>query len=576
MLAELAAEDQDAANFAARTVFLGFAGSHVLLPAVAASAKFLTEPGSGTAAEMAGVVIAVNLTANISGTDVGVGFLGCLGGISGKMRIPAFVATIAEEALAGRSGIVGDVVALLAEEIRRIEKIEDVYALAPIALVLPELERAAAGSVDILLSAVLGRLENQEHQEPFVVLFETIVDLLILSASLVKWQPHFQQFRRLVETWKLSAFKGDESAELSCQLSLFTHFFLTFPSPVTSVPISKDKMAVFGTTDDRILQVGAQTLVSLGPVGRFEWEFTSLATEAPPFKLDDDVDIEAHVLQEDECEQQTAFADRLGNFFNDLYEKELGARLCVPADFEASPIELAPNPPVRPRPQLVPPSSVGSPAIAFLSSLKFCDGMAPPQFFPGRQHALEDSESSRYFLHTIRACFVENSNPHFEHFKTGLGFLDGSGQSIVFTGVQHEIEFSLSHSAHPIVIVWLDGLSQESYLASFHPHNQIRIEIQSQPTGLMLVQIRVSRQFALDFPGFDKVLVSKRALPVFVIGQILSLAHVLDLRSNSVVYPLVDSRTRLRNLRGADFYSHAVLLECAKELLALAPSGSFP
>jgi hypothetical protein len=40
--------------------------------------------------------------------------------------------------------------------------------------------------------------------------------------------------------------------------------------------------------------------------GRYEWRFTSKATEAPPYKLNDDVNAEEHIMQEGECEQQTA------------------------------------------------------------------------------------------------------------------------------------------------------------------------------------------------------------------------------------------------------------------------------
>jgi hypothetical protein len=584
LLAELAQSEDDklaklAVRFAGRTLILGFGGSSRLLGVLAgaptARSRVAFPMTMRSDAEIVSVILAVNTLAPIYNVDVHNGVIEALTALRPPLRVPAIIACVIEEAMAGRNKIATTGVELLAAEIARIAKAEDIYAFLPLTLVLPELESAVAGAVSRILAAVIEKLERLlvPHDFAFVTLLEFAVDLMVLTTEVIEWREHYQRFQEVAGSWKSKGFTGDDALHVKEQLALLTHFIMTYPAPVMEAPLSTEKTAVFGVTDEQILHVGVDTLISRCPVGQYEWKFRSIATEAPPFTFDDDVNIEHGVLKEDDCVQQTAFVSPINDFFSKLGECDASARLYRPQDFEQKGLTLSQNRPVPPTPQRAPPSSVGSQAIAFMSSLDYCDGLMPSQLSPRSQGAPADEQLSRPYFHTIDVSFVAGASSHFEDFKTGLGFIDGARNAIVFPGVQHEIVFHRGQCVHSIMIVWIDGLSPKAYLESFGPPNQIRIEIQSQPSGLFLVHFRITRELPRGFPCFGEILVSKRALPVFVIGQILSLAHLREFGLNIVQKPLNKSATHLQKYRRANFYSHSVLLQCARELLSLDTRG---
>jgi hypothetical protein len=94
-----------AIGFAARTAFLGFRGSFQLLPVLAAAAKGVSSDALRSDAELVAAVLAMNVIANIADLDVSAGFVEWLREIRPPLRVPAFVQTIVEEALAGRRKI---------------------------------------------------------------------------------------------------------------------------------------------------------------------------------------------------------------------------------------------------------------------------------------------------------------------------------------------------------------------------------------------------------------------------------------------------------------------------------------
>jgi hypothetical protein len=168
-------------------------------------------------------------------------------------------------------------------------------------------------------------------------------------------------------------------------------------------------------------------------------------------------------------------------------------------------------------------------------------------------------------VHRIDVCFVAKGAPHFDDFKAGLGFLDKAGGRIVAIIQQHEVSFHLLPCVHRVVVVWVDGMSQHDLIASYDPGHRIRIEIESTPSGLFRVQFRIHRQYAEAFPNLQEVLVSKKALPAFVVGQILVATHVLDLMSDTgMVRPLWKAAVELRDpaLKG-----YPRMLEPARKLI---------
>jgi hypothetical protein len=546
-------QQRHAISFAADSLLLGFEGATILIGTVARHCDCFVglSPVDSLLPEkkLAACFMCLNLLFEIS-SDVDFaaesrmaikqGTIRCLNLIQGPLRIPALVATLLEESLAKRS--ISSLGKLLVRAIGGVSNEADGYALMPITLIITELHDTNGDAIDRLLRALFERLRSKPLDDTvFIVLFELVVDILVESASLIEWGTHFTSFSEIASN--LDHLPSAQAAYLSYQVLLFANKFLTFPGEPTTLQGVSGRLEAFRTGDDRLLQVNREMIISWLPIGRFGWRFRWIGIDPPAFDFDEDIKLSERIANETEFDVQRSFSSEWSGFFTTLYERDLGTKLWEPQNFEASPITLTPNKVDFPQPQKAAPAAVGVPSLAFLSSLNFFEIPICERFTPATIPRM-----ANVTVHGIDVCFVAKELPHFNDFKAGLGFLDEAGGRILAIVGQHEVSFHLGQGVHPVVVVWIDGMSQDELIVSYNAEHRIRIEIESTPTGLFRVQFMVHRRYAERFPNLHEVLVSKRALPAFVVGQILTTTHVLDLMSGpGMVRPLWKAAVELRD-----------------------------
>jgi hypothetical protein len=175
--------------------------------------------------------------------------------------------------------------------------------------------------------------------------------------------------------------------------------------------------------------------------------------------------------------------------------------------------------------------------------------------------------------HKINADFSGITTGVFTDCRSGLGILDSRKKgrftmpSVFHFDSRHEIEIRPSPSRDSTVgIFYMDEIGIATLCETYLPGHHFRIEIFGRPRGLFLVKILLHQQWASRIQTLSEVLVSKKALPMFVISQILWLRHVIDETAGTVARPEVEASEALRKLRKSEFLSHQVLLQNAKTL----------
>ncbi|KAK8890929.1 hypothetical protein M9Y10_028129 [Tritrichomonas musculus] len=275
---------------------------------------------------------------------------------------------------------------------------------------------------------------------------------------------------------------------------------------------------------------------------------------------------------------------------NDIFEVFVN-HLCSPSDFRAKSAPSLENrsiDEIKLHEEKLPPHSVGPRSAAFLSTLNFFDSQLCNRFFPTIQkYKNVELSDFRHVIHVYFISIPDQYQPdlHFDDFKSGLGLVDDSKESIICADTRHQIVFHLDDQKkmkekRNIFICWdRDKLvkDEEGWDKTFNTKEQsLRIEICPTHNGLFNVSILLNKNYyQSEFPCLTNVLVSKKNLPAFVISQIIVNDHILDFKKNNVVRAQLQNGKIIRDKRLIDFQSYSLLMKCEQVLLTDSNSNNF-
>ena len=173
------------------------------------------------------------------------------------------------------------------------------------------------------------------------------------------------------------------------------------------------------------------------------------------------------------------------------------------------------------------------------------------------------------FKHTISARFFSSPNysQHFADFKRGLGFSSKRGEIVTETA-RHKLLFCQNPTSHcDVIVVWDECMSTKDIVATYTQDSVLRFDIAPMQTGLFTVTVSVSKQLPTELVPLKTTIVSKRALSLFVISNIMTCIHIIHKNNDNVIEPFVISGNVLNRIRNSEFHSHSIMLMCAKKIL---------
>ena len=495
--------------------------------------------------------------------------------------------------------------------------IDTLYSIMPLTLILEELEQVSSGSIARILDETLNILNN--HFEPnqydttFSSFIDFFVDVFIQSSSLISKlgidiTEQFESFQKFV----MKNSKEVDKRVLYSLMFLSVHFLRhPNPSPDFAIPNSDIKEAIFGFYDDCILKVSNNAIYSLIPVGQFYWNFKFIDVEPSISELSEDVKIASNFPSPIENEEQKQFSNVFQAFEDNLFTNTLQSTFNIqnprqykPSDFISS--NSTSLPPTldykEPHTQNLPPKTVGPSSSAFMNSLNFYDLLLTNRLFssPGSDpqkienviRSLTDNPNYvlNKFKHVLSCVILSSSNiqsKHFDDFKIGLGLINKSSKEIIYEDCRHKIIFSSNFlgeinfetdqyknkSVVPnVFILWNESINQDD-LINFYRKSipNIKILITPQANGLYAVNVSIYGGIC-NSKSLSEILISKHALPVFIISQIISNVHKVNNIIGSVVNPITDASSKICSLREDDeaFINYPLLLCCTKELLRVS------
>jgi hypothetical protein len=583
---------------ACRVILSSYKGCNGLLYDISNSNGFSAIPVRHAVSAILGIINMAYISSDVgfsgeSAAEVRLKMAECLSKMKHRLCMASFMFILMEEALAGRPSLI-DIALDGISGALQCHKVEEVLALTPICLVIADLEKTKAGSVEKLLKGVFAAVNSLKYSsgpddDAFVAeISELLVDLLIYSAHLIEWKPYIAEFERILDLWNIG-----KSAE-NCQMAGKTvqHIlyavmrlnccFLRWPHPEVRLDNEEMNGPVFAIGADRFLVFGSKKVMSVLPVGRFQWEFEPVPHDTPSRELSEDVSVCYRIPNASEFEQQKSFSSKLTSYFDLLYQNRLpdfGVQdeLCRAENFDhADEISLTPNDVLGPSAQELPNGSIGNPTVAFASSIGLLDVVENSDFCPevsahGTASRIWGSlaakvTSYRYKVHVNLLWNGSEISGHFADFRAGLGFMRESSRSIVYFDSRREIEFHDEGQVRPVCVVWRDGMTLAQFMQSFRRQSHLRIEISSGSNGLFCVWVKVPKANKLSDFVFHKTLVSKRALPAFVLGQIMSVDHLIRRREGKVEFPVHVIGEGLREFRAREFVSRPTKLLSAKVL----------
>ena len=588
---------QTALVFACRAILVGLNGANLLISSVAQSLESLSiniENGIYLSpSEKASIALAICTVLDVSKADdlgsndtkqriankeKAVGFIEPF---SQNLRVATLVNLIIEESIAHRDEVIDYSLTSLLSSLKT-RTLNDVYTMMSLMFVLTELEETHSGSVARILNTLLGLIEVHRNEDESI--YEATVmltcDALIYSAYIIDVKDYFKRFETIANNWMLNK-EGCNFSQIckqklfNCTLYLATNFLrFPFPSPEFVTGGEMPKSAAFKSTVDNIIRLSKQRFVSDLPVGRYAWKYEPIAPTPAPREFNK-ISSDVNIPQASETEEQKEFTSKLVNYTNDLFNTQLpelgiSASLCNPDDFSSKhAFEMTPNEAPEPSAQNIPPPTPGPCAAAFLTGLDFFDLIETTRLFPTIESRNVNSIDNNKFRHNINArfCSSTNASTHLKDFKRGLGFVLPNG-NIVNETCRHRITFLADPNAHcEVEIVWDEGMTTKELVSTYTANTQLRFDISPMQTGLFLVNICVAKSISAEAVQLKRTIVSKRALPLFVISQIITCIHIINKLNETIVDPFASSGDLIGRVRGSEFYTHSIMLMCAKKIL---------
>ncbi|OHT08567.1 hypothetical protein TRFO_22821 [Tritrichomonas foetus] len=603
-----------ALTFACRSVFLCLPGSNVLIEVIskhfhwsesvdAAEASEIGKMDRLTPQEAASILPSINSLCEINQlntveikNEIKSDIINKIKCLYPDLQVIPIMSILIEEVIAARKSKIDDLVnelfyALVNRDKKQIS-LENIYAIMPLTLILPDLEKVCTGSVVKIIEKALVYLSRKplfeienENDQIFERFFEFTVDLLIYGSMITDINKQYQEFK---DKW--------ENIENSSQRIQYSLMYLSihynrFPYPAMNYVdelISSDKntFAVCGSSNDCILKVNQNQLSSLIPVGQFTWNFESQTPNVCQRELSTDINITDKLKPASDYKIQDDFTNKFLDVEKMLYtDEELlkeefkveKSLLCKPNEFDFG-VEDFSLPIVNefdfPSVQNLPLSSAGQPAAAFLSSLNyFSDYYSDDHLVPAS--SAPQLPSKLDFRHNISCMISQQGNlPHFQDFLHGLGLIDDNSKNkdqIIYADCRHKFIFRNNNDGTIIpCLIWNQGYSIDQYIDQ-NLNTLLRIEIEPQINGLFKVSINIIRgiQDLLPRRKFQtEILVTKKALPVVFLSQLLYHYHGIEYCLNQISYPSLKNEEWINNTRKNNdiFMNHQLQLGCVKNI----------
>lgn len=504
------------------------------------------------------------------------------------LRIPTLIQIITEECVNSRDEVIENCLTSLLKSLKS-RSVDDVYSFLGLLNIFPELEKCHSGSVSRVLTVLLNTIEifNEGDENLYYLTTMLACEALVDAAPIIDVSIHYKHLKSIAENWCLGLdtckFSNECQQKLKYALLFISSNFTKFHYPVDGniVGGNMENSTVFKYSQiDDILRLQKSRIVSDLPVARTAWNYKCVHPANSDVKsIKKEVDSNMAIPSPQDSDVQKQFTNHIEAFVTDLFAnklQEMGveSNICTPEEFNPKPQNQSPNVLPQCSPQRAPPSSTGHDAAAFMTSFNYFDILESQRVLPSispESAAKMQNLDSQSFRHTIFARFANLSanltnSDCFEDFKRGLGFPTQNGD-IVNTTYGHNVVFTNERSIGAAIVVWAEKMTKAELVQTFSAENTLRIEIIPTHSGLFDVRTTASIKLNDDIVQMKRAFVTKRSLPLFVISQIMSSVHTIQIKENNAHEPFVTHGNLIREMKNSEFHSHPIMLLCPKKIL---------
>ncbi|EAX99648.1 hypothetical protein TVAG_091150 [Trichomonas vaginalis G3] len=509
-------------------------------------------------------------------------------GLNPRLRIATLIEIITEECINKRSDVTENCITSLLKSFNQ-RTLEDVYAFFGLLNSFPYLEKSSPGSITRVLQTFLNAIEIFNEGDEFLYFLTVMltVESLIDSSFIIDVSQHYKHFEVIAANWSLHM----ENCKFTslCQQRLdYSLLYLSYHFQRYHFPIEKDVVGgemndstVFKSNEiDNILRLKKEKIVTDLPVARMTWNYKSLNPQMVDISVKPKTVLEnVTIPSASDISEQQKYTKHFTDFVDDLFDNKLlnlglKTKICQPSDFmsllDKSP-HLTSNTLQLVKAQNIPTNSSGHESASFMTSLGFFDKTNVfPSISAESSQKMKELDNKK-FMHTIPARFAKlapslKSSELFDDFKNGLGVKTENGD-IVHSSWAHSIIFNEERSIGSVLIVWGEEMNRTEIVQTFSLENPLRIEIYPTKSGLFDVRTCSIHKIAEDVVQIKRAFVTKRALPLFVVSQINSAVHAINIKDNNNHESFLSNGNMIREMKEKEFHSHYIMLLCEKKIL---------
>lgn len=495
--------------------------------------------------------------------------------LSSPSKIQVLLSILIEEAIHGRKQTMMSVTTQMMNTIAY-RNVPDIIAFSQIVLIIPYLIKTFPQIIETIVNSFITILEQKSRDNPqfIVILLRLLIDILLISGQYMSVQNYITKLHSVIEMLirEDKNLTPDKIEQINDQMLLLEMLLGRIPLQSYEKPagIGENYMSFF--KDNEVLNISDSNLLSTTAVGQFNWKYSSIGHKNvinPVYKIPE---APAPVPVTDQKEFRNSITKEISGMFDfDLANLGITTKLYTPENIGLTQSDFNET-----------LTNQNTDVSAHRTERDYEVAHIPSQFMTslgyykiGNNESIIPSKNDNKFIDTIN--YVKSTTvslisfgqfPQFEELTASLGLLN-SDKSIVYADHRRKIVFMRGAEAkiRPVIVVWREGATDSKIASTCTPEVGVRLLISPMENGLCKLEVSMNKNIDIKKVLLSSLIVTKQALPLHIISQIVVLSELLEDANTKIIDPPAHARETIKKAMSEEQTAYPEPLVATKVLL---------
>ncbi|EAX92307.1 hypothetical protein TVAG_337270 [Trichomonas vaginalis G3] len=495
--------------------------------------------------------------------------------LSNPSKVQVLLSILIEEAINNRKEIITSVVTQLLNSLQN-RNVSDAIVFSQIIHILPNLIQDSPNVIPMIITASVSLLEHKTRDFPqfSFLMARIIIDILLNLAQFMDVRAFADKVRIIIEQWNTSEEKKlpvEYLERVNDQIFILEMLMRRIPLQSYENPPQIQGNLVAFYKDNEILKLNETEISSTTYAGRYNWKYEIIGHEIPP-NITSNSDKLPPISSIDKKEFSNSIQSEISSLFNnDLPRLGITTPLSTPENVKIEKTQIDTSKLTDQTPEnhyQVDPSNYIHHSAQFMTALGYYKVGQQEMISPSTQTSIPEVDDLQYLRVTTVSLVSFGDHPQFEELVSNLG-LKSTDNSIIYANHRRKLIFVRENEAisNNVAVIWKEDAIESKIAETCKPEVNIRLVISPLENGLIRLEVGINKNIELKKPLLNSIIVSKQALPIHVISQIISTTEIIDADNGKDIDPILQARNSIKKTKESLTSPYSEVLYATKELL---------